>query len=123
MMRTVEVFIVISIIAGAFVVSTFFAVLPWPRQVSPVNLRRLSLTTLETMDSNYDLSLAAFDPTNATRWASLNVALSASLPSNVLYNLTVYNVNSNENGATLYSAATSISNAEDLGVSSDASSY
>ena len=123
MMRTVEVFIVIIILAGAFIVSSFFAVLPWPRQVSPVNLRRLSLTTLETLDSSYDLSQAAFDPSNATRWASLNVALSASLPPNILYNLTVYDINSNENGATLYSPETSISNAESLGVTSDASSY
>ena len=53
----------------------------------------------------------------------MNVALSASLPPNVLYNLTVYDVNSNQNGATLYSAKTSISNAESLGVTSDASSY
>ena len=104
MIRTIEVFIVIIIIAGAFIISSFFAVLPWPRQVSPVNLRRLSLTTLQTLDTNNDLSQASFDSENATSWSSLNVALSASLPTNVLYNLTVYDVNSNDNGATLYTA-------------------
>lgn len=123
MIRTIEVLIVIIIIAGAFVVSTQFAVLPWPRQVSPINLRRLALTTMQTLDSNYDLSRAAFDQTNATLWNGLHVALSASLPPSVLYNMTVYAVNSDQNGATLYSTLKSVSNAESLGVTSDASSY
>jgi hypothetical protein len=51
------------------------------------------------------------------------VALSASLPPNVLYNMTVYEVSSNENGATLYNSLKNVSNAESLGVTSDASSY
>ena len=40
---------------------------------------------------------------------------------NVLYNLTFYNVNSNQNGAT-YTAQKSMSNAQSLGVTSDAAS-
>jgi hypothetical protein len=123
MMRTVEVLIVIILITGAFVASSFFAVLPWPRQVSPMNLNRLSLTTLEMLDSNHDLSQAAFNTDNSTFMDGLQVALSASLPPNVLYNLTVYNVNSGQDGATLYTAQDSISNAQSLGVTSDASSY
>jgi hypothetical protein len=123
MMRTIEILIVIIIITGAFIVTSFFAVLPWPRQVSPVNLRRLSLTTLQMLDSNYDLSQAAFDSDNVTMWRGLNVALSAALPPNVLYNLTVYDINSNQNAATLYTPQNTISNAESLGVTSDASSY
>jgi hypothetical protein len=123
MMRTVEVLIVIIIITGAFVTTMFFAVLPWPRQVSPVNLRRLSLTTLQTMDSGYDLSLAAFNPANQTLWNNVQVALSASLPPNILYNLTVYNVNSAADDGTLYSLQKSITNADSLGISTDASSY
>ena len=123
MMRTVEVVIAIIIIAGAFVGVSYFAVLPSPNQVSPVNLKRLSLTTLEMLDSNHALSQAAFDTDNATLMNQLQVALSASLPPNVLYNLTVYNVNSNQDGATLYTAQESMSNAKNLGVTSDASSY
>ncbi|MGD0994497.1 MAG: hypothetical protein ABR909_03115 [Candidatus Bathyarchaeia archaeon] len=123
MMRTVEVLIVIIIITGAFVASSFFAVLPLPRQVSPLNLSRLSLTTLEMLDSNHGLSQAAFDTDNSTLMDGLQVALSASLPPNVLYNLTIYNVNSGQDGATLYTVQKSISNAQSLGVTSDASSY
>jgi hypothetical protein len=92
MMRTIEVLIVIIIITGAFIAASFFAVLPWPRQVSPMNLRRLSFTTLQMIDSNYELSRAAFETENATIWGGLQVALSASLPPNILYNLTVYEV-------------------------------
>ncbi len=114
---------VIVILTGAFMASSYFAVLPWPRQVSPLDLGRLSLTTLETLNSNNDLSQAAFDTGNATAWENLQVALSASLPPNVIYNLTVYNVNSGEGGSTLYTLKQSVSNAANLGISSDASSY
>lgn len=124
MMRTVEVLIVIIIITGAFIASSQFAMLPWPRQVSPLNLRRLALTTLQLLDSNYDLSYAAFDVDNETLWAELHMALSAALPPNVLYNLTIYDIaNYTQQGATLYNSLKSVSNAENLGVTSDVSSY
>src|SRR3990170_3120427 len=121
MMRTIEVLIVIIIITGAFIAASFFAVLPWPRQVSPVNLRRLAFTTLQMLDSNYDLSRAAFETENYTIWGGLQVALSASLPPNVIYNLTIYEVTGES--TQLYTYIDSISNAESLGVTSDASSY
>jgi len=121
MMRTIEILIVIIIITGAFMIASFYAVLPWPRQVSPVNLRRLSFTTLEMLDSNYALSQAAFDTGNSTLWGQLQVALSASLPPNVIYNLTVYEVS--QGGGQLYVPVTNMSNAESLGVTSDASSF
>jgi hypothetical protein len=121
MMRTIEVFLVIIIITAAFIISSFFAVLPQPRQVSPLNLRRIALTTLQTLDVNYDLSGTAFKSSNDPAWGGLQIALSACLPPNIVYNLTVYEVLSG--GSQLYTPIQSISNAESLGVSSDASSY
>ena len=121
MMRTIEILIVIIIITGAFIIASFYAVLPWPRQVSPMNLRRLSFTTLQMLDSNYALSTAAFETDNGTLWGELQVALSASLPPNVIYNLTVYDVS--QGGGQLYVPVASMSNAESLGATSDASSY
>jgi hypothetical protein len=121
MMRTIEVFLVIIIITAAFIISSFFAVLPQPRQVSPLNLRRLALTTLQTLDVNYDLSGTAFKSPNDPAWGGLQIALSACLPPNIVYNLTVYEVSSS--GSQLYLSLQSISNAQSLGVSSDASSY
>jgi len=123
MMRTVEVLLAIIIISVAFVATSYFAVLPLPRQVSALNLSRLSLTTLEMLDSNNALSQVAFGTGNSTLTDELQVALSACLPPNVLYNLTIYNVNGGQNGATLYTAEDSISNAQSLGIISDASSY
>jgi hypothetical protein len=121
MMRTIEVFLVIIIITTAFIISTFFGILPQPRQVAPLNLRRLALTTLQTLDVNYDLSETAFMPADDLAWGQLQIALSACLPPNIVYNLTVYEVLS---GSThLYNPTKSISNAMSLGVSSDASSY
>lgn len=122
MMRTVEVLIVIMIMTGAFLTASFFAVLPSPRQVSPLNLSRLSLTTLETLDAEGGLSNVAFDTTNDTAWNQLQVALSASLPSNIVYNLTAYEV-SGVSGQQIYSASRSISNAQSLGVGSNAAAY
>jgi len=122
MMRTVEVLIVIMIMTGAFLTASFFAVLPSPRQVSPLNLSRLSLTTLETLDAADDLGTIAFDTTNDTAWNQLQVALSACLPSNIVYNLTAYDISSG-NGQQLYSASRSVSNVQSLGIGSDAASY
>jgi hypothetical protein len=121
MMRTIEVIIVIVIITGAFMVASYYAVLPWPRQVSPVNLRQLSFTTLQMLDSNHDLSRVAFETENNNALGELQIALSASLPANVIYNLTIYEIS----GVTtqLYSPVASIANAESIGTTSDASTY
>jgi len=119
MMRTIEVFLVIIIITGAFIIASLFTILPSPRQVSPLNLRRLALTTLQTLDVDYDLSSTVFKPDNDVAWGQLQVALSACLPPNIVYNLTVYEVGV---GTELYTVIRSISNAESLGVGSDSAS-
>jgi hypothetical protein len=123
MMRSVEILLVIIIITGAFIVASSFATLSDPRQASPVNLRRLALTTLQMLDSNHELSKVAFSAVDDPVWNELQVALSASLPPDMVYNLTVYEVDSGGSGASLYRYFKHISNAESLGVSSDASSY
>jgi hypothetical protein len=128
MIRTIEVLFVIIIIAGAFIATSYFTVLPPPRQVSPINLKRLSFTTLQMLDSNYDLSQAAFQTNDPEILYKLQVAISASLPPNIIYNLTIYDVNQGdllkENiGGDLYNLRASISNAENLGTTNDASTY
>lgn len=121
MMRTIEVLIVILIITGAFIAASFFAVLPWPRQVSPFNLRRLSLTTLHVLESEHGISEAAFKIENQTLWNNLQIALSAILPANVIFNLTIYDVSGLN--SQLYTKMQSISNAENLGITSDTASF
>jgi len=122
MMRTIEIFLVIIIITGAFIISSFFAVLPSPRQVSPLSLRRLALTTLQTLDVDHDLSETVFNESDNLAWGQLQIALSACLPPNIVYNLTAYEVSSGS-GTELYTTIKSISNAESLGIASDAGSY
>jgi hypothetical protein len=121
MMRTIEILLVIIIMMGAFIIASFFAVLPQPQQVSPLNLRRLSLTTLEMLDTNYNLSGTVFKPLNDPAWNQLQIALSASLPPGIVYNLTVYQVLAG--GTQLYTPIKSISNVQRLGVGSDSSTY
>lgn len=121
MMRTIEIFLVIIILTGAFIISSLFAVLPSPRQVSPLNLRRFALSTLQTLDVDYDLSETVFNESDDLAWGQLQIALSACLPPNIVYNLTAYEVSSG--GIELYTPIRSISNAESLGIASDAGSY
>jgi hypothetical protein len=56
-------------------------------------------------------------------WKQLEIALSASLSPNIIYNLTVYDVGTSGTGSELYKTLASISNTENLGATSDASSY
>jgi hypothetical protein len=121
MMRTVEILLVIIIITGAFIIASIYAVLPTPRQVSPIDLQRLALTTLQTLDASHDLSNTVFQPLNDTSWNDLNIALSACLPPNIVYNMTVYEVQTGT--AQLYNMTNSLSNAATLGVSTGAASY
>jgi hypothetical protein len=121
MMRTIEVLLVIIIITGASVIASIYAVLPQPRIISPINLRRLALTTLEMLDSDHGLSETVFKTSNDRAWGQLQTALSASLPPNIVYNLTVYSISP---GTTqLYSVMQTVSNAQSLGVGSDVSTY
>ena len=122
MMRTIEVLLVIIIVTSAFIIASFFAVLPSPRQVSPLNLRRIALTTLQTLDFDYDLSETVFKNELDPAWGQLQIALSACLPPNLVFNLTVYEVQSGS-ATLLYRYIKSFSNAESLGIASDSASY
>jgi len=121
MIRTIEILFVIIILSGAFIAASYLSVLPSPREVSPVNLRRLSFTTLQMLDYDYDLSKATFETDDSFTWGRLQVALSSALPANVVYNLTVYDVN--ETGGHLYTPVASFSNAQGLIDTSDVSTY
>jgi len=121
MMRTVEVLFVIVILLGAFVITTQFAVLPSPRQAFGTNLRELSQSTLETLDAQGTLSETIFKDYDDPAWADLQKALSASLPPNIVYNLNVYNLSTNQDDVVTYHLEHSISDAN-LGADSDASS-
>jgi hypothetical protein len=74
------------------------------------------------LDVDHDLSEIVFKPEGDPSWGELQIALSASLPPNIVYNLTVYEVQSGSS-AQLYRFIKSISNAESLGIGSDAGSY
>jgi hypothetical protein len=120
-MRTVEVIFVIAILFGAFVITTQFAVLPSSRQAFGTNLRELSYSTLETLDAQGSLSETIFKDYNDPAWGDLQKALSASLPPNIVYNLTVYDLSANPQGIVTYQIAHSISDAG-FGADSDAAS-
>ena len=71
MLRTVEVIIVILILAGAFIAASLFAVLPSPRQISSPDLRQLGLTTLQMLDTDKDLTETVFKDPADPSWTAL----------------------------------------------------
>jgi hypothetical protein len=114
---------VIVILATAFIVGSLFAVLPSPRQISSLNLRELALTTLQTLDERDELSSTVFQNSFDPSWGYLETALAASLPSNVVYNLTVYDAPATSNGTMVYTPVKTMSNAQTgLGASSETAS-
>jgi hypothetical protein len=121
-MRTVEVIFVIAILLTAFAITTQFAVLPSPRQAFGTNLRELSYSTLQTLDSKGILTATVFEDPFAPEWGDLQKALSACLPTNVVYNLSVYDLSANSQGIVSYHLENSISDAS-FGADSDAASY
>ena len=121
-MRTVEVIFVISILLGAFIITTQFAVLPSPRQAFGTNLRELSYSTLETLDAQGSLSATIFEDSSNPAWGELQKALSASLPPNVVYNLSIYDLSANPEGILTYQLTNSISDTS-FGADSDAASF
>jgi hypothetical protein len=121
MMRTIEIVIIIIILFGSMIVASYYAVLPSPRLTFSPNLRELALTTLKTLDANGELRRTIFKLRNDPSWTQLQVALSACLPPNIVFNLTVYDITT-QNERTTYSKVHSISSG-DLGVSSQLASY
>ena len=119
-MRTVEVIFVIVILLSAFVITSQFAVLPTPREAFGTNLRELSQSTLETLDSKGILTETIFS-TSLDDWADLQKTISASLPPNIVYNLTVFDIVTGSDGILNYQLTNTISDSS-FGVDSDAAS-
>ena len=111
---------VIMILLSSFFIATQFAVLPSARQAFGTDLGELAQSTLETLNAQGVLSETVFEESSDDSWIDLQRALSASLPVNVVYNLTAYNI-STTNGIVTYNRANSISDSS-FGASSDSAS-
>ncbi len=123
MMRTIEALLSIILLFAAVIAAFSFAVLPTPHNTSNAQLRDLASSTLQTLDAQGLLTQTAFSPPGSSQWLSLQGALSAALPPNVLYNLTVYNVVTNASGFTNYIPVNMLTNSPfTLGTSSDGAS-
>jgi len=123
MIKTIEVVLVILVLFGAFFVTSQLAVLPSPRLISSPNLRELAKTTLQTLDAKGELGLIAFRGSSDPSWNTLQNALASSLPPNIVYNLSVYDIVTLPDGTVTYSLAHSISSNEYSSVDSETASY
>lgn len=123
-MRTIEIFFVILIVLGAFVFSLQYVALPRPQLISNQDLRSLALTTLQTLDVKGELRKTVFSPTNDSSWAGLQISLTSSLPPDVVYNLSVYDIVESPQGFAMHNLVHSISNTQsDLGADSETIAY
>jgi len=114
---------VILILAVAFIAATLYAVLPSPRQISSPSLRQVALTTLQVLDTEKALTETVFKETTDQAWIDLQIALSATLPPNIIYNLTAYDLVQIGNIVT-YSKFHTITNSKGgTGTYSEAASY
>ena len=107
-MRTVEVLFVIVILLTSFTIATQFAVLPSATETFGTELGELAQSTLETLDSKGVLSTTVFNEITDDSWGDLQKALSASLPVNVVYNFTVYDL-TEDSGLVTYELSNSVS--------------
>jgi hypothetical protein len=124
MMRTIEVLFTVTILFAAFMVVSHFAILPSPRLVATPNLRELASSTLETLDANHELSKTVFTSSSDPSWTDLQIALTASLPPNIVHNLSVYDVVTSADGVVTYDLVHSFSNSQsDLGGDTSSSSH
>ena len=123
-MKTIEALLVVLILFGAFFITSQLAVLPSPRLISTPNLRELAKTILQTLDAKGELSEIVFKDVSDPSWDTLQSALSLSLPPNIAYNLTVYDILTLPNGTVTYRLAHSISSNEEYSaVDSETASY
>jgi len=122
-MKTIEVLLVILVLFGAFFVTSQIAVLPSPRLISSPNLRELAKTTLQTLDAKGELGLIAFRGSSDPSWNTLQSALASSLPPNIVYNLSVYDIVTLPDGTVTYSLGHSISSNEYSSADSETASY
>ncbi|WNZ28626.1 MAG: hypothetical protein IAX21_08175 [Candidatus Bathyarchaeota archaeon] len=107
MMRTVEVLFVIMIMLSSFTIATQFAVLPSATEAFGTDLGELARSTLDVLDAKGVLSATVFSD-DSDSWGDLQKALSASLPVNVVYNLTVFDLLEDSNVIT-YQVSNSVS--------------
>lgn len=114
MMRTIEALISVLIITGGIIAAFQMAVMPSPSTSSASQLQQLALSTLQVLDAQGYLTQTAFSPFNSPSWLALQSALASQLPSNILYNLTVFNVVTGLGGQILYQPANSLSNSPSL---------
>ena len=120
-MRTVEVLFVIIILLTSFFITTYFAVLPSSSQAFGTNLRELSQSTLAILNTDGILSATVFEDPDDPAWGDLQKALSTTLPPNIVYNLSIYDLTADPQGVVTYQLANSISDAN-FGADSDAAS-
>ncbi|MDG6222072.1 MAG: hypothetical protein QCH99_02280 [Candidatus Bathyarchaeota archaeon] len=122
MMRTVEVLFVIVILLSSFALANHFAVLPSALEAFGTELGDLAQSTLETLNAKGVLSEIIFKSYDDPAWADLQKALSASLPPNVVYNLSIYDLSSDGDSVT-YDAFKTISDTNVMASKSTSASF
>jgi len=111
MLRTIEALFVVVIVLGAFFGVIYYVELPSPRVTSSIGLKDLAASTLESLNENNFLTETVFS-NDDTAWANLQNSLESWLSPNIMYKLTVYNIELSQTGETVYNPLQSMKNFE-----------
>ncbi len=88
MMRMVEALFVVVLVSGSLLGVVNYTTIPSPKESSSKGLEDTALTVLRSLDENNQLTKAAFS-TDTSVHAELQKALDATLPPNMVYNMSV----------------------------------
>jgi len=92
LMRVIEVIVAIAILVGGVASLTAYTNTPAPQTIYSTQLTQLGYSALQQAEATGVLQQAAFNPNNPRYVDQMESALSAVLPSNVVYNLSFYNI-------------------------------
>jgi hypothetical protein len=94
MLRTLESLFVVGIVFSAMLIGQSYIQIPSPREASSTGLQEKASSILANLDERGELTKAVFNSSNY-EWFNIAKSIDSSLPSNVIYAITAYEVNYN----------------------------
>ena len=101
MIRTIEALFVVVIVLGSLMGVIYYIDLPSPRTVTSIGLGNLAKSTLESLNDDYFLTETVFS-SDAKAWSQLQNSLQSSFSPNIMYRLSIYDIELSATGESIY---------------------
>lgn len=109
MYRTLEALFVVVIVLSSLLTMAHFINIPTPRVTSSTGLGDLAASTLSSLDTNGFLTNTIFSR-DTIAWGKLKNSIDSALSSNIMYKLTVYDIQTSSTGEINYIPINSVYN-------------